>query len=160
MSIEKIVAKQYRDKVNQAVSQFGSLTMFPNHGLPKEGWLRTVRTALGMSGTQLAKKLGVTKARVSKAEQDEPHGSVTLKTMQTMAEAMDCKFVYAIVPKQNVENVIKERAIEKARTRVKTASTHMALEAQSLSKEQLEYEIERIAAQMVDKMPSDFWNDE
>ena len=102
MSIAKIVAKQYRDKVNQAVSQFGSLTMLPNRGLPKEGWLRTVRTALGMSGTQLAKKLGVTKARVSKAETDEPHGSVTLKTMQTMAEAMDCKFVYAIVPKQNV----------------------------------------------------------
>lgn len=159
MSIDKIVAKQYRDKVNQAVSQFGSLSMLPNHGLPKEGWLRTVRTALGMSGTQLAKKLGVTKARISKAEQDEPHGSVTLKTMHTMAQAMDCKFVYAIVPKQNVEDVIKERAIEKARTQVKTASTHMALEAQSLSKEQLEFEIERIAAQIMDKMPSDFWND-
>jgi len=160
MSIDKIVAKQYRDKVNQAVSQFGSLSMLPKHGLPKEGWLRTVRTALGMSGTQLAKKLGVTKARISKAEQDEPHGSVTLKTMHTMAEAMDCKFVYAIVPKQNVEDVIKERAIEKARAQVKTASTHMALEAQSLSKEQLEFEIERIAMQIMDKMPSDFWNDE
>jgi len=160
MSIDKIVAKQYRDKVNQAVSQFGSLSILPNHGLPKEGWLRTVRTALGMSGTQLAKKLGVTKARISKAEQDEPHGSVTLKTMQSMAEAMDCKFVYAIVPKQNVEAVIKERAIEKARAQVKAVSTHMALEAQSLSKEQLEFEIERIAAQIIDKMPSDFWNDE
>ena len=160
MSIEKIVAKQYRDKVNQAVGQFRGLYVLPNHGLPKEGWLRTLRTALGMSGTQLAKRLGVTKARISKAEQDEPHGSVTLKTMQTMAEAMDCKFVYAIVPKQKVEDVIKQRAIEKARGQVKAASTHMALEAQSLSKEQLEYEIERIAAQMVDKMPSDFWNDE
>lgn len=160
MSIEKIVAKQYRDKVNQAVSQFGSLVMLPNHGLPQEGWLRTVRTALGMSGTQLAKKLGVTKARISKVEQDEPHGSVTLKTMQTMAKAMDCNFVYAIVPKQNVEDVLKQRAIKKARAEVKAASTHMALEAQSLSKEQLEYEVERIAAQSMDKIPSDFWNDE
>jgi hypothetical protein len=43
---------------------------------------------------------------------------------------------------------------------VKAASTHMALEAQSLSKEQLEFEIERIAAQIIDKMPSDLWNDE
>ena len=160
MSIDKIVSKQYRDKVNQAVSLFGSLSVLPNRGLPREGWLRTVRTALGMSGTQLAKKLGVTKARISKAEQDEPHGSVTLKTMRSMAEAMDCKFVYAIVPKQNVEAVIKERALEKARAQVKAASTHMALEAQSLSKEQLEFEIERIAAQIIDKMPSDFWNDE
>jgi len=114
MSVEKKVAKQFRDKINQAVSQFGNIAMLPTHGRPQEGWLRAVRTALGMSGTQLASKLGVTKARIYKAEQDEPHGSVTLKTMQTMAEAMDCKFVYAIVPKQDVENVIKERAIEKA----------------------------------------------
>ena len=160
MSMDKVVAKQYRDKVNQAVSQFGSLSMLPNRGLPKEGWLRTVRTALGMSGTQLAKKLGVTKARVSKVERAEPHGSVTLNTVQVMAEAMDCKFVYAIVPKQNVEDVIKARAVEKARAQVKAASTHMALEAQSLSQEQLEFETERIAAQIMDKLPSDFWNEE
>jgi len=154
MSIEKIVAKQYRDKVNQAVNQFGSLPM-----LPQEGWVRTVRKALGMSGTQLAKRLGVTKARVSKAEQDEPAGSVTLKSMQAMAKAMDCTFVYAVVPKQNVEGVIKLRAIDKARIQVKAASTHMALEAQSLSKEQLNFEIERIAAQIMDKMPADLWNE-
>ncbi len=154
MSIEKIVAKQYRDKVNQAVNQFDSLPM-----LPKEGWIRTVRKALGMSGTQLAKRLGVTKARVSKAEQDEPTGSVTLKSMQAMAEAMDCKFVYAVVPNQNVEEVIRLRAIDKARIQVKAASTHMALEAQSLNKEQLNFEIERIAAQIMDKMPADLWND-
>lgn len=155
MSIEKIVAKQYRDKVNQAVSQFDGFSM-----LPQEGWLRTVRTALGMSGPQLAKRLGVTKARISKAEQDEPSGSVTLKTMQAMAEAMGCKFVYAVVPKQNVEDIIKLRAIEKAKAQVKSASTQMALEAQALSKEQLEYEVERIAAQIVERMPSDLWNDE
>ncbi len=154
MSIEKIVAKQYRDKVNHAVNQFGSLPI-----LPQEGWIRTVRKALGMSGTQLAKRLGVTKARVSKAEQDEPTGSVTLKSMQAMAEAMDCKFVYAVVPKQNVEEVIKLRAIDKARIQVKAASIHMALEAQSLNKEQLNFEVKRIAAQIMDKMPADLWND-
>ena len=160
MSINKIVAKQYRDKVNQAVSLFGRLSALPNHGIPKEGWLRTVRAALGMSGTQLAKKLCVTKARVSKIEKNEPQGRVTLKTMQDIAEAMDCKFVYAIVPKQEVEDVIKERAIEKARAQVKAASTHMALEAQSLNKEQLVFETERIAAQIMENMPSDLWNDE
>ena len=154
MSIEKIVARQYRDKVNQAVNQFGDFSVFP-----QEGWLRTVRTALGMTGTQLATRLGVTKARISKAEQDEPAGSVTLRTMQTMAAAMDCKFVYAVVPNQNVEEVIKQRAVGKARIQVKAASTHMALEAQALSKEQLEFEVERIATQIMDKMPADLWND-
>ncbi len=160
MSIDKIVAKQYRDKVNQAVTQFGSLSMLPNRGLPKEGWLRTVRTALGMSGTQLAKKLGVTKARISKAEQDEPHGSITLKTMQNMAQAMNCRFVYAVVPTQTIESVIKDRAVKKAKEQIKAASTQMALEAQSLNDEQLSFAIDQLASEIIEKLPSDFWNDE
>ncbi len=153
MSIDKVVAKQYREKVNQAIKQFGGFSV-----LPPEGWIRTVRTALGMSGPQLAKRLGVTKMRVSRAENDEPTGSVTLKTMKTMAEAMGCRFVYAVIPEAEVEEVIKQRAIEKAREKVKTASTHMALEDQTLSKEQLDFEIERIATDIVEKMPANLWS--
>jgi predicted DNA-binding mobile mystery protein A len=153
MGISRIVAKQYRDKVNQAFHQFGNLS------IPPEGWLRTVRHALGMSGPQMAKRLGVTKARISKAELDELRGSVTLKTMQRMAEAMDCRFVYAVVPDQEIEEVIKERALQKAREQVNSASTHMALEAQALNDEQLAFEIDRIASGMLEKMPSDLWSD-
>jgi predicted DNA-binding mobile mystery protein A len=152
MAINKIVAKQYRDKVNRAYHQLGGLS------LPPEGWLRTVRHALGMSGLQLAKRLGVTKSRVSKAEQGELTGSVTIKTMQSMAEAMNCRFVYAVVPDREIEEVIKKRALQQARERVRGASTHMALEAQTLSDEQLTFEIDRIASEMVEKMPSDLWN--
>lgn len=154
MSINRIVAKQYRDKVNQAYHQLGALS------LPPEGWLRTLRHALGMSGPQLAKRLGVTKARVSRAEQDELTGSVTLKTMQNMAEAMNCRFVYAVVPSEEIEEMIKKRALQKAREKVKSASTHMALEAQTLSDEQLSFEIDRLATEMLEKMPSNLWSDE
>jgi predicted DNA-binding mobile mystery protein A len=153
MSLNRIVAKQYRDKVNQAYHKLGSLS------LPPEGWLKTVRHALGMSGTQLAKRLGVTKSRVSKAEQGEMTGSITIKTMQSMAEAMNCRFVYAVVPDQEIEEMIKKRALQKAREQVRSASTHMALEAQTLSDDQLIFEIDRIASEMVEKMPSDLWSD-
>ncbi|MGK0442636.1 MAG: putative DNA-binding mobile mystery protein A [Pseudohongiellaceae bacterium] len=154
MSIDKIVAKQYRDKVNESVIRFGDSFM-----LPPEGWIRTVRVALGMSGPQLAKRLGVTKARISKVEKDEPIGGVTLRTMHAMAEALDCRFVYAIVPKKGIESIIKDQAIIKAKARVKAASTHMALEAQSLDKQTLDSEIERIASEIMSKIPSDFWSE-
>lgn len=153
MGIHRIVAKQYRDKVNQAYHQLDGLS------LPPEGWLRTLRHALGMSGPQLAKRLGVTKARVSRAEQDELTGSVTLKTMQSMAEAMSCRFVYAVVPSEEIEDMIKKRALQKAREQVKSASTHMALEAQTLSNDQLAFEIDRLATEIVEKMPSNLWSD-
>jgi len=154
VSIGKVITKHYRDKVNEAVSQFCNASI-----LPQEGWLRTVRIALGMSGTQLAKRLGVTKARISKAEQAEPAGSVTLRTMRSMAGAMGCKFVYAVIPQQNVEDVIKKRAVEKARIQIQSTSSHMMHEVQPLSNEQLNLEIERVTAQIMDKMPAHLWSD-
>lgn len=154
MSINKIVAQQYREKINQAIRQVSDLSM------PPEGWLRTVRNALGMSGTQLAKRLGVTKARVSRAERDELTGSVTLKSMKSMAEAMNCRFVYAVLPDQEIERLIQKRAVQKARERIEAASVHMALEAQALDDELVSFEVERIASEIREKMPSDLWSDE
>ncbi len=154
MSFETIVLKQYQEKVNGAVRQFGSFSM------PAEGWLKTVRQALGMTGLQLAKRLGVTKGRVSQAEAAEQDGGVTLKTMHSMAKAMNCRFIYAVIPEKEVDLVIRDQAIKKAKERVKAASTHMALEAQTLDKKQLNAEIERIASEIMDKMPSDLWSDE
>ncbi|PCJ33074.1 MAG: transcriptional regulator [Gammaproteobacteria bacterium] len=154
MGIETVVLNQYRDKVNQAVTRFG------DYSVPlSEGWIKTVRKALGMSGSQLAKRLEVTKGRVSQAESGELSGGVTLRTMESMAAAMSCRFVYAIIPEKNIENVIKHQAIMKAKARVKAASTHMALEAQSLDKHTLDFEIERIASEIMSKIPSDFWTE-
>lgn len=155
MGFEVIVLKQYQEKVNQAVRQFGGFL------LPvSEGWLKTVRQALGMSGAQLARRLGVTKGRISQVEAAEQDGGVTLKTMQSVAGAMNCRFVYAVIPEKEVELVIKDQAVKKAKERVKAASTQMALEAQALGEEKLNAQIERIASEIVDRMPSDLWSDE
>ncbi len=154
MSFDRVVLKQYQEKVNRAAKQFGSSTRPVS-----EGWLKIVRTALGISGPQLAKRLGVSKAQISKTEKGELAGSVTLKTMQNTAEAMNCRFVYAVIPEKEVELVIKDQAIKKAKERVKAASTQMALEAQALGEEQLSAEIERIAGEIMDGMPADLWSD-
>lgn len=155
MSIQGIVLRQYREKVNKAYFQFVD---YPTS--LSEGWLKTVRKALGMSGTQLAKRLGVTKGQISQTESGELSGSVTLKTMQKMAQAMDCHFVYAVVPVNEVEEIIKKRAYQKAHEQIKSASTQMALEAQSLNDKQLAFAVDELASEIIEKMPSDLWNDE
>ncbi|ORU92120.1 MAG: transcriptional regulator [Cycloclasticus sp. symbiont of Poecilosclerida sp. N] len=155
MGIEAVVLKQYQNKVNQALKQFG------DYAVPtSEGWLKTVRKALGMSGSQLATRLGVTKGRVSQAESAELTGSATLKSIQNMAQAMDCRFVYAVIPEKEIESLIRDRAVLKAKEQIKAASTQMALEAQALSDEQLAFEVDRLASEIIEKMPSDLWNDE
>src|ERR1700712_475671 len=107
MSVKAVVRQQYQRIVDAAVRT-------PVPKTPPEGWLRTVRKSLGMSGAQLARKMGVTRARVAQAENAELDGGITLKSMQATAEAMGCHFVYAIVPPRSVHELITAQARKKA----------------------------------------------
>jgi predicted DNA-binding mobile mystery protein A len=119
--------------------------------VPKEGWIRTMRNALGMSGPQLAERLGLTRARVSQVELNEESGFVSITTMRTMAEAMGCRFVYAIVPEERtVEDVVKAQARKRAR---------IALANQGLSKSVMKEEVDRLAEELLIRTPPDFWED-
>ena len=62
-------------------------------------WIRAVRAQRNIQGKQLAKKMCVSPARISVLERDEQRGAVTLKMMQKAADALDCTFVYALIPK-------------------------------------------------------------
>jgi len=152
MSVKTIVRQQYQRIADNAASHAGLQT-------PLEGWLRTVRNALGMSGAQLARKMGVTRARVAQAERAERSGGITLKSMQATAEAMGCRFVYAIVPPERIEDIIMAQARKKAMAVVGTASKHMALENQTLPNDKIAQEVERLTQEIAREMPPDFWND-
>lgn len=153
-TVKKIAARQYRRIVQEVVKPAAALA------LPPQGWLCTVRNALSMSGAQLARRLGSTRAWINRTEKAELSGSVTLKTMQHMAEAMGCRFIYAIVPKNGgVDDLIYAQARKKAAQLVRKTSTQMALEAQTLAPDQIDYEIDRLAREMVETMPSDFWDE-
>lgn len=103
--------------------------------------------------------MDVTRARIARAEQTELTGGVTLKSMQAAAEAMGCRFVYAIVPPHDVESAITAQARKKAVALVDTASKHMALESQTLPDNQIAQEIERTTRDIIREMPPDFWDD-
>ncbi len=113
-----------------------------------------------MSGTQLARRLGVSRAQVSQAEKNELVGVITLKTLRYMAEGMGCRVVYAIVPEGSAGDLVARRAREKAEQLIRKTSAHMALEQQSLDEKQLSFELERLQRELINEMPSDLWNDD
>lgn len=154
MNVQNTILQQYQRFVDRASLSSADLT------LPPEGWLRTMRKALGMSGAQLARKMGVSRALVSQAESNEISGNVTMKTMQTMAEAMGCRFVYAVLPPKGkeAEDVIFAQAMKKARALVERTDVHMALENQSLSEDERKKQLNRLAQRLAIEMASDFWN--
>ena len=153
MSVRDTATKQYQAIVDRAASRFDGQWPPP----PSEGWIAAVRKALGMSGAQLARRLGVTRARIFQAEHAESGGGITLRTMHATAEALGCRFVYAIVPEGRIEDVIAVQARKKARALVNKASDHMALESQSLSEAMNAEEVERITRELIRAMPSDLW---
>lgn len=153
MDMKDIVTRQYQMMVDAVAVNARGITQ------PPEGWIRTVRKALGMSGAQLARRLGTTRAFVSQTEKNELHGSITVKNLQQMAEAMGCRFVYAIVPEgSTTADLISARAKDKAKKLVDQTSQHMALEAQALSPQQMQYEIERLQRKILSDMPRDLWD--
>ena len=154
MSVKAIAQLQYRNLVDSAATTVAGLKT------PPEGWLRTVRNALGMSGAEVGKKMGVTRARVTQAEHAELTGGVTLKSMKATADAMGCRFVYAIIPSSGrIEDIITAQARKKAAAIVGTASQHMALENQKLPDDRIAEEVERLTREIAKEMPSDFWSD-
>ncbi len=153
MSFKNIVAKQYQEKVDRAAEAVRLVDM------PTEGWICTLRKALNMSAAELARRLGKSRALVSNTEKAELVGGVTLKTMMSMAEAMGCRVVYAIVPEERIERTLAAQAEKKARLLVVKSSQHMALEAQNLTPKQMDAEVKRIAQELLRDMPSDFWRD-
>ncbi len=62
-------------------------------------WLKNTRRALFFSTNQLAKTLKISRQAYAKFEVSEKRGSISLKSLRRLAEAMDCELVYAIRPK-------------------------------------------------------------
>lgn len=101
---------------------------------PKFGWVKEIRQALGMSMQDLATRLGVIPQRISRVEKDEINGKVTLETMQRAAEAMNCDFVYAFIPKQgSLEETVRQQARKLALEITSSVSASMKLEEQGTS---------------------------
>ena len=76
-----------------------------------------------------------------------------------MAEGLGCRFVYAIVPDGDVEEVVLRRAREKATALIAAASVQMALEDQALGEEKLRAEVERLAREIASGSSSDLWDE-
>jgi predicted DNA-binding mobile mystery protein A len=130
------------------------------YGRPRDGWVKTLRVALSMSAEQLASRLGLTRSRITQLENAEIHDAVTLRTLKEAANAMECEFVYAIVPKNqtSLEDIIKRRAEQIAKERVARIAHSMSLEAQSVDTDILKKHKEDLAKNLMEHLNKKFWS--
>ena len=88
-------------------------------------WLEKARTALLLSGENLANKLGITRSAYANLEKNERLGSISIKSLMKCAEAMNCELVYAIRPKEakTFSKVIWEKILKGAAKQIEIRST-------------------------------------
>ena len=125
---------------------------------PAQGWIRSIRMALGMSTSQLAARLGITRQAVSDLEQREASGTVTLEALKTAAAALDCDVVYAVVPRKTLTTMVQDQARRRAAYTLGRVAHTMSLEAQQVAFDEQDRQIEDAAAELVRTLPRSLWD--
>jgi len=149
--VKQLIRDQYRSKIEQLID-FNVIR-------PKEGWIRSLRKALGMSSPQLAKRLNISRSQVSQIERMEVEDRITLKQLRRVADSLGCDLVYALVPRKSVDDMVREQARLKAQQLVSKTDVQMRLERQQLSREKLEDQIRFEIERLTREMPRDLWED-
>lgn len=126
---------------------------------PAKGWLRAIREALGMSGRQFARRLGVSAPWITALEKKELTGTVTINTMRQAAESLDCVFVYAVIPRESLEAIVRKRAEVLAEKRLARVSHSMLLEAQQLSDTEQQKALKAEVEALIRDMPKELWDE-
>ena len=101
---------------------------------PSQGWIRTLREALGMTSSQLACRMDVSQPRIIYMEKNEQN--LKISTLEKTAAALGCRFVYAFVPVQPIEKTLREKARKKAEEIMHKVNINMALENQQVDVEE------------------------
>jgi len=143
-------------QLNQKMLGFAALKQV---AVPPSGWIKAIRTALGMSMQQLGNKLNVSRQGVMDMENREKEGSITIRSLREIARAMDMELVYGFVPNEgSLDDLIEKRATELATQIVMRTANTMKLEDQANSEKRIEAAIEERAAVIKNEMPKILWD--
>lgn len=143
-------------QLNVKMQSFAPLTQIP---VPPTGWIKAIRTALGMSLHQLGKRLQITKQSAQEIEQREKEGSITIKSLREVARALDMQLVYGFVPiDDSLDALIERKANELARKIVMRTSNTMHLEDQGNSSQRLDESIRERTEFIKRELPKMLWD--
>ena len=148
--------KLMREQLDKKIEAFQKVAKIAT---PIGGWIKAVRSSLGMTLKQLSKKVGVSSQSINQLEQREKDGAITIDKLREIASALNMKLVYGFVPNDNsLENMIEKRATEIATEIVMKTSHNMKLENQENSNERLKVAIKNRANKIKEELPSYLWD--
>lgn len=143
-----------RKQLDKRFREMHSIADFPR---PPRGWIRAIREALEMTAAQLGERLKVSQPRITALEKSEMEDSITLETLRRAAEALDCRLVYAFVPRESLDEMVMARARAVADKKLSRVDHTMRLENQSIDSQELSNAREELARTLAEK-PRRLWD--
>lgn len=147
--------KLIREQLDKKLLELRNLL---SHSITQGTWIRSIREALGMTTTQLGKRIDVDQSRIVHMEKSESDGNLKLSTMKKIGEGLGMTFVYGFVPHKDLETMVRDQAKKLAQERMKKLDHTMQLELQGLNKD----DREKALSDMVDKIlvegDKELWN--
>lgn len=143
----------------QLSKRFEELRPLARMARPSRGWIRAVRESLGMTTAQLAKRLEVQQPRIIELEKAEATGNINVKSLERAAEALGCRFVYALVPIKPLTETIAERARKIARQKLAAVDQTMRLEAQGVDERTSQNEAMQQIIDELLRRPARLWDE-
>lgn len=145
-----------RDEIGRLFHEYPMLrvALQPARG----GWLRTIRSALGMTAAQLGRRIGVTQNAISEAERAETEGRITLNTLRKMADGLNCDLSYALVPRRELGMMVHDAAQRQATRLVAEAAQGMALESQATDDQARSTEADAVREGLIAAGASTIWD--
>jgi predicted DNA-binding mobile mystery protein A len=135
--------------------RFRKLGPARRYATPVRGWIKALREALGMSTAQLALRLKIKQPSLVQLEQSEAKGTIELRTLRRVAEALDCTLVYALVPNKPLETMVRDRARAFGLRRREYVEHSMLLEGQKVQAKDVDARLNEI---LRETNPRLFWD--
>ena len=127
--------------------------------VPRTGWVREIRTALGLSQSQLAARACVSRATVQQMERAESRRRITLASLDRLASAMGCTVAVAIVPKGGtLEDLRRRQAMARAEVLLVEKLKEKQMPGAAAPKpHDIEHKKERLAAKLLRGSSRKLW---
>jgi predicted DNA-binding mobile mystery protein A len=119
--------------------------------------LKDYREALGMTQSQMAKKLKIRQPVISRIEEDA--ASSSLKTILRIAGVLECDFLGVIRSSQPLETKIRRQAEKVAKKIIFRTYANMAMEKQAPPEEAYAGQLKRLIDELAGKPGPELWEE-
>ena len=127
--------------------------------IPDKGWINTIRTTINMTLEQLGKKLMMTKQGVKRIEESEAAGTIPIKSLKEVGNALEMKFVYGFVPIDgSIDSLLDRKSKILAEKIILRTNHNMMLEDQEIEKGNLRKAIEDLSKEIKFELKKAIWD--